>query len=203
MLLDQNKFVVKSKGKLLSSKKTFEILDPESGSVLGSAKDTTGIVGGMLGGTTIEVKDADSNKVLFTVGRSGLLMKKDQVKDAKGEVVGRYKSKTFSLAGGFHVYDKGGKHLAEIQGKMLKKEYKFLTPEKAEIGTVSKSSGGLGGMAKSLLSGGETYVVQIDPEYNSPAIKMLILGATIAAVTIFNKSKGGAVVGGGDDGDDD
>jgi uncharacterized protein YxjI len=55
-------------------------------------------------------------------------MKKDQVLDAKGEVVGRYKSKKFSLAGGFHVYDKEGKHLAEIQGKMLKAEYKFVMP---------------------------------------------------------------------------
>ena len=201
MLLDQNKFVVKSQGKAFSSKKSFEILDGESGQLLGTAKDTTGFLAKLLGSTTIEVRDASNNAPLFTVGRTGLLLKKDQVLNPQGEVVGRYKAKMFSLSGGFHVYDKDAKHLAEIQGKMLKSEYKFVTPDKsAEMGSVSRTWGGL---AKSLLAGSDTYGVQIDPKFaKDPTAKMLILGATIAIESIFKKKAGkssGGIGGGGED----
>jgi uncharacterized protein YxjI len=191
MLLDHNKFVVKSQGKLLSSKKAFEILDGDTGQRIGTATDTTGLIPGLLGSATIEVRDAAGDAPVFTVARSGLLLKKDQVLDPAGQVVGRYKAKMMSLSGGFHVYDKDGKHLAEIQGKMLKAEYKFLTPDKAEMGSVSRTWGGL---AKSLLTGADTYGVQIDPQFAAdPTAKMLILGATIAVESIFKKKgeKGG------------
>jgi uncharacterized protein YxjI len=199
MLLDQEKFIVKAQTKTFSSKKSFEIVD-EGGKVLGTAQDTTGFLPGLFGQTTIEVRDAGDSALLFSVSRSGWLMKKDQVVDGKGDVVGRYKAKMFSLSGGFHVYDKEGKHIAEIQGKMFKSEYKFVTPDRSsEMGSVSKTWGGL---AKSLLTGAGTYGVQMDPKFaKDSTAKMLILGATIAVETIFKKKSGGG--GGGGGGDDD
>jgi uncharacterized protein YxjI len=186
MLLDQNKFVVKSQSKAFSSKKSFEIVDGDSGQMLGTATDITGFFPSLLGATTIEVRDASNNAVAFTVTRSGLLFKKDHVLDDKGEIVGQYKAKMFSLSGGFHVYDKEGKHLTDIQGNMLKAEYKFMTPDKsAEMGAVSRTWGGL---AKSLFTGGDTFGVQIDPKFaGDTKAKMLILGATIAIESIFKK----------------
>jgi uncharacterized protein YxjI len=187
MLLDQNKFVVKSKGKMFSSKKAFDILDGETGKVIGTATDTTGFLSSLFGSTVVEVRDSTSNEVLFSVGRTGFILKKDQVLNPQGEVVGRYKAKVFSLSGGFQVYDKDGKHLAEIQGKMLKAEYKFLSPDKAEMGSVSRTWGGL---AKSFLSGNDSYGVQIDPKFAADkTAKMLMLGATIAVESIFKKKK--------------
>src|SRR5437868_1576866 len=118
MLLDENKFIVKSQSKAFSSRKSFEISD-ESGKLLATAKDTTGFLASFLGSTTIEVRDVSNNTVVFSVKRSGWLIKKDQVLDPQGEVVGRYKSKIFSISGGYHIYDKDGKHLLEIRGKML------------------------------------------------------------------------------------
>jgi uncharacterized protein YxjI len=185
MLLDQTKFVVKSQSKAFSSKKSFEIVDADSGQVLGTAKDTTPFLSSLFGSTVIEVRDSGDDSVVFSVGRTGFLMKKDEVRDSKGEVVGRYKAKAFSLSGGYHVYDKEGKHIAEIQGKMLKADYKFLTPDKAEMGSVST---GWGGMAKSLLTGGGSYGVQIEPNFaKDPTVKTLILGATIAVESILKK----------------
>ena len=119
MLLDHNKFVVKSQSKTFSSKKDFELKDGETGQTLGTAKDTTGFLPSLFGSVTLEVRDVANNALLFSVARSGWLLKKDQVLDPQGQVVGRYKAKMLSLSGGFHVYDKDGKHLAEIQGKML------------------------------------------------------------------------------------
>ena len=195
MLLDHNKFVVKSKSKLLSSKKSFEIADADSGQLLGTGTDITGFLGGLLGSTKIEVRDATNNEVLFSVERTGLLLKKDQVVGPQGEVYGRYKTKRFSLSGGFHIYDKDGKHLGEIQGKLLKAEYKFLTPDRStEMGSVSKS---WAGMAKALLTGGESHGVQISPKFvDDKTTKILILGATIAVESIFKKKKESKASGG-------
>lgn len=191
MLLDHNKFVLKMQKKGFSGKKSFEILDAESGDLLGTAVETTKFLASLLGAMVYEVRDAEDNAPLFTVGRTGLILKKDQVLSPKGELIGRYKAKVFSLSGGFHVYDKDGKHLAEMQGKMFKSEYKFLAPDKGgEMGSVSRTWGGL---AKSLLSGGSTFGVQIDPKFaKNQTAKMLILGATIAVETIFRKAAGAA-----------
>jgi uncharacterized protein YxjI len=157
MLFDQSKFVVKSQSKGFSSKKSFEIMD-EAGKLLATAKDTTGFLASLIGLTNIEVRDISNNAMLFSVSRSGWLMKKDQILNPQGEVVGRYKAKMFSFGGGFHMYDKDGKHLGEIQGKMFKAQYKFLTPDKkTEMGSVSRTWGGL---AKSLFTGTDTYGVQ-------------------------------------------
>ena len=198
MLLDQNKFVVKGESKMFSSKKSFEFLD-ESGKPLGKATDVTGFFAGLFGGTVIEVRDATNNELVFTLARTGFFMKKDEVKDSKGEVVGRYKAKLFSLSGGFHIYDKDAKHVAEIQGKFFSAEYKFLAPDKSEMGSVSRTWGGL---AKSLFTSGSTYGVTIDPKCaNDPKAKMLILGASIALETIFKpkKDSGSSVSVGGDE----
>jgi uncharacterized protein YxjI len=204
-LLACNELLVKSKTKGFSSKKAFEIVDAADGEKLGRAEDTAGFFAALLGAVNLEVRDEESNKVVFVVRRSGWLFKKDHVLDAKDRVVGRYKSKLFSLSGGFHVYDKDGKHIVEIKGNMFKAEYKFLTPDKKEMGKVSRTWGGL---AKSLLTGNDTYVVQIAPKYaTDEKAKMVMLGAALAVESIFKKkkeSKGGGgsssdEEGGGDD----
>ena len=203
MLLDGTKFVVKSQGKMFSSKKNFEIADPDTGKAVGTAKDTTGFLPSLFGSANIEVRDSSSNDLVFSVNRSGWLFKKDHVLDSQGQIVGRYKAKMLSLSGGFHVYDKEGKHLAEIQGKMLKAEYKFVTPDRStEMGSVSRTWGGL---AKSLLSGTDSYGVQIAPKYAADnTAKMLILGAALAVESIFKKagSKPSGESDGGGGGDD-
>lgn len=196
MLLDGSKFVVKAQTKAFSSKKSFEILDGDSGQVVGSAKDITGFVSSLLGSTVMEVRDA-GGAVAFTVSRTGFLLSKDQVLDGQGAVVGRYKAKIFSLSGGFNISDKDGKPLAEIQGKMMKAEYKFVAPDKSEMGSVSRTWGGL---AKSLFTGSGTYGVQVAQKYaNDAKAKMLMLGATIAIETIYKKKAGKS--GGGSGGD--
>jgi uncharacterized protein YxjI len=199
MLLEQNKFVVKSQSKLFSSKKSYDILDGDSGQVLGTARDVTGFLPLLVGNRHIEVRDVSNNALLFSVGRHGLVFKKNKVLDPQGELIGRFKAKLFGLGGGFHIYDKDGKHLAEMQGKMFKAEYKFLTPGRtAEMGVVSRTWGGL---AKSLLLGTDTYGVQIAPQFaNDTSAKILILGATIAVESIFKakakkSAKGGTEAG--------
>ena len=204
-MLTQNKFVIKEHGKLLSSRKTYDILDAETGGPLAKAEQKTGLLASLIGmvlgppATTIEIRSVDGGKLLFAVRRRGMLVKKVEAIDESGKVVGLYKTKRFSLSGGFHVYDGAGKHVTEIRGKLLKADYKFLSPDgKSELGSVSKK---WGGMAKELLTSADTYVVQISPETAEiPGARIRILGAAIAIDALMG-GKGGSS-GGGDSGEE-
>jgi uncharacterized protein YxjI len=205
-VLDRNKFVVKGQTKNLEATGNFEIADGESGEALGlGTEKKKGLMATLLGmalgkdnmSKTIEVRKKSDNALLFSVRRAGFFFKKVQVLDAEGQVAGQYKTKKFSLSGGYHIYDKDGKHIAEIKGKMLKSEYKILAPDGAkEMGSVSRTWGGL---AKSLLSGTGSYGVQIEQAFaENPNTKILLLGAAIAIDTMFpKKGKEGAAAGGG------
>ena len=198
-MLEQNTFVVKEKAKLLSSRNSYEILD-EAGKVVGTAEQATGGLAKLLGmvmgdtPTQIDFREKPDDSLVFTVRRRGYLMKKVEVVDAQGTVIGLYKAKKFSLSGGFHVYDGKGKHVAEIRGKMLKSDYTFIQPDgKTEMGKVSKK---WAGAMKEMFTSADTYAVQIDPAFaDQPTVKMLILGAAVAIDALMS-TRGGA--GGGE-----
>ena len=118
-----------------------------------------------------------------------MLHQKVRVFDGEGKVAGTYKTKKFSRSGSFHIYDKDGKHFAEIKGRMFKDEYKFLAPDRTtEMGTVSKQWRGL---AKELFAAGPAYGVEIAPAYaEDTRAKMLILGAALAIKGIFSQKAG-------------
>jgi uncharacterized protein YxjI len=201
-MLEKNTFVVKEKAKLLSSRNSYEILD-EEGKVIGTAEQQTSglakLLGMVLGDppTQIDFREKPDDSLVFTVRRTGYLMKKVQVVDAQGAVVGTYKAKKFSLSGGFHVYDKDGKHFAEIRGKLTKSDYTFFQPDgKTEMGKVSKK---WAGAMKELFTSADTYAVQIEPAFGEdPKTKMLILGAAVAIDALMS-TRGGAGGGGESD----
>jgi len=194
-MLEKNTFVVKEKAKMLSSRNSYEILDQE-GKVIGTAEQQTSglakLLGMVLGDppAQIDFREKPDDSLVFTVRRSGYLMKKVQVVDAQGVVIGTYKAKKFSLSGGFHVYDKDGKHFAEIRGQLLKSDYTFFQPDgKTEMGKVSKK---WAGAVKELFTSADTYAVQIQPAFaEDPKTKMLILGAAVAIDALMS-TRGGA-----------
>ncbi len=194
-MLEKNTFVVKEKAKLLSSRNSYEILD-EGGAVIGTAEQATGglakLAGMVMGDppTKIEFREKPDDSLVFTVRRRGYLMKKVEVVDAQGTVIGLYKAKKFSLSGGFHVYDGAGKHVAEIRGKMLKSDYTFFQPDgKTEMGKVAKK---WAGAMKEMFTSADTYAVQIAPAFaEEPTVKMLLLGAAVALDCLMSTRKGG------------
>ncbi|MBP3956546.1 hypothetical protein J8F10_14800 [Gemmata sp. G18] len=202
-MLERETLVVKQRVKTFSSRASFEILD-ENGTVVGTAEQSTSalakVVGTVLGApaTQIEFREKPDDSLVFTVRRRGLLLKKVEVVDSQGAVIGLYKAKKFSLAGGFHVYDGAGKHVAEIRGKMLKSEYTFFQPDgKTEMGKVSKK---WAGAMKEMFTSADTYAVQIAPQFaDQPTVKMLILGAAVAIDSLMSTKGGGSGGGESDD----
>jgi uncharacterized protein YxjI len=204
-MLSSSTFLVTPKTKLLSSKHSFEIRD-QNGNIVGNAEQKTGLLDALLGAvlgppaTKIEVKQKSDGAPVFTVRRRGVLMKKVECVDEKGEVVGRFKGKSFSLSGGYHVYDKDGKHIAEIRGKFFKAEFTVFAPDgKTEMGKVSRK---WGGAMKELLSSDKTYGVKISDAFaNEQQTKIMILGAAIALDSLLKKEGvAGKAEGGGEEG---
>src|SRR5262249_34264227 len=98
----------------------------------------------------------------------------------------------------FHVYDKDGNHFAEIKGKWLGFDYRFVTPDgKVELGRGSKK---WGGMAKELFTSADTYGVEGSEELaDQPMAKMLILAAALAIDMIYQEESRTVDVSGVDD----
>ena len=102
--------------------------------------------------------------------------------------IGYFKSKLFSIGGGFWMYDTNDVKIAEVKGDWKGWNFKFLDLTGKEIGTVTKKWAGLG---KEMFTSADNYMIALtDPTKQDPGAKALLLAAGIAIDTIF-KEKGG------------
>ena len=192
-MLEHNRFAVKEQVKFLSSTQTYAILDAESGEQVGTAQETIGlpikllrwVMSKHLLPTRVEVREKPDDSLVFTIRRGFYLFRsRVEVHDAQGTLVGYFRSKFFTISGGFHVYDKDDTHFAEVRGRLLGFDYRFLTPDgQVELGRVSKK---WGGMMKELFTSADSYGVEINPDLaEQPMAKMLILAAVLAIDLIY------------------
>jgi uncharacterized protein YxjI len=194
-VLEANAFVVKEHVKFISTTATYDILDPHTGNVLGTAQEQVGglvkvlrwFVSRHLMPARVEVREKPDDSLVFTIRRRGYLFRSNvEVLDAQGELVGTFRSKVLTISGGFHIYDKDGKHFAEIKGKWLGFDYRFVTRDGAvELGRVSKKLGA-GWVLKELFTSADTYAVEASPDLaDEPLAKMLVLAAALAIDLIY------------------
>ncbi len=205
-MLEHNTYVIKEKVKILSAVQSYDILDAK-GELLGTAKETIGVVTQLLRWfvskqflpTRLEVREKPDDSLVFSIRRGWYLFRsRVEVHDSQDQLVGYFKSKFFTISGGFHVYDKDDKHFAEVKGKLLGWNYRFLTPDgKVEMGQVSKKLGAMG-ILKELFTSADTFGVEVSEDLeDQPMAKMLILAATLAIDLIYkSESRGGADAGG-------
>ncbi len=204
-MLEHNTFVIKEKVKIISNVQSYDILDAE-GELLGTAEETIGVVTQMLRWvmskqflpTRLEVREKPDDSLVFSIRRGWYLFRsRVEVHDSQDQLVGYFKSKFFTISGGFHVYDKDDQHFAEVKGKLLGWNYRFLTPDgKVEMGQVSKKLGAMG-ILKELFTSADTFGVEVSEDLeDQPMAKMLILAATLAIDLIYkSESRGGADAG--------
>ena len=204
-MLEHNTFVIKEKVKILSNVQSYDILDAK-GELLGTAQETIGFMTQMLRWfmskqflpTRLEVREKPDDSLVFSIRRGWYLFRsRVEVHDSQDQLVGYFKSKFFTISGGFHVYDKDDKHFAEVKGKLLGWNYRFLTPDgKVEMGQVSKKLGAMG-ILKELFTSADTFGVEVSEDLeDQPMAKMLILAATLAIDLIYkSESRGGADAG--------
>jgi len=206
-MLECNSFAIQEHKKILSSVQSYDMKNGETGELVGSAREDIGVLTKTLRWvvskqflpTKVEVREKPDDSLVFTLSRGWYLFRsRVEVRDAQGELVGYFKSKFFTISGGFHVYDKNDKYFAHVKGRLLGFDYRFLTEDgKVELGQVSKVIGGMAGVARELFFSADHYFLKINPDLTEqPMAKMLLLAATLAVDIIYkSESRGGVDVG--------
>jgi uncharacterized protein YxjI len=196
MLLDANAFLVKERIGLLKLADTYDIFDPATGAQVGIARERPGVLVTLLRflinkqmlPTAVEVAEREDELPLFRIRRGFTLLRaKVRIIDRDGRELGHFRSKLFSLGGGFHVYDAQGAKVAEVKGDWKGWNFRFLAIDGKELGTVTKKWAGIG---KELFTSADNYMIalgDVGPERASYGV--LLLAAGLAIDMVF-KEKG-------------
>jgi len=187
-------FLVKERLGILKLVDAFDIYDPSTGAQVGVAKENIGVglkllrfvVNKRLLPTLVEVREQEGGRVVLSMRRGFTLVRSYvTVTDGLGKEIGRFKSKLFSIGGGFHVLDGTEQPVAEIKGDWKGWNFRFLTPDGTEIGRVTKKWAGLG---KELFTSADNYVISLSESHVIRADAMpLLLAAGLAIDTIYKE----------------
>jgi uncharacterized protein YxjI len=102
-------------------------------------------------------------------------------------VLGSFRSKLFSLGGGFWVQDAQGQPLAEVKGDWKGWNFRFLSADGSELGVVTKKWAGLG---RELFTSADNYVVSLGAATAQGGDSAaLLLAAGLAIDIVFKERK--------------
>ena len=192
-MFDRRQFMVKERVGFLKLTDTYDIFDLNSAAQLGIAKESVGplikvlrlLINKRLLPTSIEVRASDGGPALLTIKRGvGFLRTPVQVLDQTGRQIGSFKSKVFSLGGGFDVFDATGQKIAEIKGDWKGWNFTLRGPAGEELGTVTKKWAGIG---KELFTTADNYAIALNEQAgrNPESVAMLLAGSHDAEVSVI------------------
>ena len=194
-MFERKTLLVKERVGFLRLVDTFDIYDPLTGAQIGIAREKTGIllkllrllINKRLLPTRVEVRERDDTPVLMTLRRgASVLFARVRVRDALGMEIGVFKSKLFSLGGGFHVFDAQQQPIADVKGDWKGWNFRFLAPDGSELGRVTKKWGGLG---KELLTSADNYIIALtEGRQLAQNTAMLLLAAGLAIDIVFKEN---------------
>jgi len=197
-VLDRKTFLVKQRGAFLNLVDTFEIdiYDPATGAQIGLARERVSrwlkvlrhLIRPRIFPTLVEVRERDDGPVILSIWRGVTLLRSNViVRNRVGRELGRFKSKVFSLGGGFHVLDALGNPVAEIKGDWKGWNFRILAVDGSgsELGKVTKKWAGRG---KELLTSPDNYVIALAESHPLPPdATSLFLAAGLAIDIVYKK----------------
>ena len=193
-MLTKTSFLVKERVGFLKFVDTYDIFDPENGDQIGIARENvTGImkilrllINKRLLPTKVEIKD-NNEQLLFSIRKSPQFLRaKVIIKDHEDNQVGFFKSKLFSLGGGFFVFDNNGNQVAEVKGDWKGWNFKFIGANLQQIGVVTKKWAGLG---KEMFTSADNYIISLEEDESNPAKSMLLIAAGLAIDVVFKEKQ--------------
>ena len=193
-LLERTTFFIKERAGILKLTDTYDILDPSDGRTIGIAKEEPPTWAKYLRlvikkhqlPTKVNIYESEGQPPVLSISRGfTLLRSKVNVITGDGHPLGYFKSKLFSIGGGFDVFDNQDQPVAEVKGDWKGWNFKFLTKTGREIGTVTKKWAGLG---KELFTSADNYIISLsDLNGTSPAASALLLAAGLAIDVVFKE----------------
>jgi uncharacterized protein YxjI len=181
---------------LLKLTDTYDIFDPVTQQQIGVAKEEPPawakwlrlVVDKHMLPTTVNIYETEGQPPVASIHRGfTFLRSKIRVVGPGGQALGYFKSKLFSLGGGFYVFDHADHQVAEIKGNWKGWDFKFLNKSGREIGSVTKKWAGLG---KELFTSADNYIIALsDLSGTSPEISALLLAAGLSIDIVFKENK--------------
>jgi uncharacterized protein YxjI len=191
-LLDYRRVFVRERVALVKLTDTYDLVDPESKAVIGIAWENVSgwikffrlLLNKSLLPTRVEICPGEKQPPVLILKRNvGFLRKKVTVLDGSGAPLGYFKSKIFSLGGGFIVFSPDGQQFADVKGDWKGWNFKFLDNAGQEMGLVTKKWSGFG---KELFTTADNYIVEIK---EGTANNALLLAAAIAIDTVLKEKQ--------------
>lgn len=196
MLLNRTTYLIKEQVAFMKLTDRYDIFDPESGEQLGFAMEKISgfskllrlLVNKQLLPTTIVIQESEDSEPVVTLRRGmTFLRSKVSVFDEAGKEVGFFKSKLFSLGGGFTVHEPGGEQIADVKGNWKGWDFKMNDMQGKELGAVNKQ---WAGALKEMFTSADNYLIKLDDGISSnPGLAALLLAAGLAIDIVF-KEKG-------------
>lgn len=191
-LLDHRRVFVRERVAFVKLTDTYDLMDPESKAVIGVAWENVSgwikffrfLINKSFLPTRVDIAPAEGQPPVLVIKRNvGFLRKKVTVFDGSGVALGFFKSKFFSLGGGFLVFSPDGQQFADVKGDWKGWNFRFLDLSGQEMGVVTKKWAGLG---KELFTSADNYIVEIRDGTSNNA---LLLAAAIAIDTVFKEKQ--------------
>lgn len=191
-LLDYRRVFVRERVALVKLTDTYDLVDPESKAVIGIAWENVSgwikffrlLLNKSLLPTRVEISLGEKQPPVLILKRNvGFLRKKITVLDGSGVPLGYFKSKIFTIGGGFLVFSPDGQQFADVKGDWKGWNFKFLDNAGQEMGLVTKKWAGFG---KELFTSADNYIVEIK---DGTANNALLLAAAIAIDTVFKEKQ--------------
>lgn len=193
-MFDRRSYAVKEHVGVFKLTDKYDLFDGETGTKLGCAVEEIGtlkmllrlIVNKQFLPTTVEIRETDDGPAVISLHRGfSFLRPTVEVRDATGRVIGSFKSKLFTIGGGFYVYDASGNQSAEVKGNWKGFTFQFLASDGRELGTVTKKWGGL---MKEMFTSADSYHIQLaDDIPTQSALAALLLAAGLAIDIVFKE----------------
>jgi uncharacterized protein YxjI len=193
-MFDRRQFMVKERVGFLKLTDTYDIFDLTSSAQLGIAQESISplikvlrlLINKRLLPTSIEVRASDGGPAMLTIKRGvGFLRTPVQVLDQTGRQIGSFKSKVFTLGGGFDVFDSTGNKIAEIKGDWKGWNFTLRGAQGEEIGTVTKKWAGIG---KELFTTADNYAIALNETApKSRESVAMLLAAGLAVDTVYKE----------------
>lgn len=195
-MLNRKQYFVREHTGLLKLSDVYDILDPESKTKIGEAREEISgwvkflrlLIDKKLMPTRIGVyegREESPQKLLFSIRRGVTFLRaKVEITDATGVPLGFLQSKAFSLGGAFRVFAADGTQVALVQGDWKGWNFRFLSGD-AELGVVTKKWGGLG---KELFTSADNYMISIHGSPD-PTLNLLLIASGLAIDTVLKEKK--------------
>jgi uncharacterized protein YxjI len=194
VLLERQTFFVREHVGFAKLTDTFDILDPATQQKVGIAKEEPPgwakylrlLINKRLMPTTVNIYEQEGASPVVSIHRPFTFLRaKVEVREG-GKPMGYFKSKLFSLGGGFYIFDNSNQQVAEVKGNWKGWDFQFLGKDGRLLGTVTKKWAGLG---KELFTSADNYIISFaEGAGANRALATLLLAAGLAIDIVFKEN---------------